>query len=286
MWKRGGSCWSRWPRSRPDLVEPRRTGNSIERECSVAARQLDRTLGGSVVLIAVERSSYNPTLPRAGQERPPSMKFRSIAVEGPIGVGKTSFVELLARKLRRVQGPRRARQPLPRPGFYKDQAGRRVPGAAVLSALALPPAAGAVPARPVPPDHAVRLHLPQGQDLRLPQPRRQRAADLRQALRHARGPGAQAGSGHLPAGRDAKPWSNASGGATATTRRASPRPTSTRSTRPTTTSSSTTRRPRCWSSTPPKIDFVHEEEHLDELVEQIRKMDRGVQYYRPLGSSA
>jgi deoxyadenosine/deoxycytidine kinase len=34
------------------------------------------------------------------------------------------------------------------------------------------------------------------------------------------------------------------------------------------------------------IDFVHHEEHLIELVEQIRKMDRGVQYYRPLGSSA
>jgi deoxyadenosine/deoxycytidine kinase len=34
------------------------------------------------------------------------------------------------------------------------------------------------------------------------------------------------------------------------------------------------------------IDFVHHEEHLDELVEQIRKMERGVQYYRPLGSSA
>jgi len=33
------------------------------------------------------------------------------------------------------------------------------------------------------------------------------------------------------------------------------------------------------------IDFVHKEAHLDELVEQIRKMDRGVQYYRPLGSS-
>jgi len=32
------------------------------------------------------------------------------------------------------------------------------------------------------------------------------------------------------------------------------------------------------------IDFVHHEEHLDELVQQIRKMDRGVQYYRPLGS--
>ncbi len=35
-----------------------------------------------------------------------------------------------------------------------------------------------------------------------------------------------------------------------------------------------------------KIDFVHREEHLEELVEQIDKMDRGVQYYSPLGSSA
>ncbi len=34
------------------------------------------------------------------------------------------------------------------------------------------------------------------------------------------------------------------------------------------------------------IDFVHQERHLDELVEQIRKMEHGVQYYRPLGSPA
>jgi len=33
------------------------------------------------------------------------------------------------------------------------------------------------------------------------------------------------------------------------------------------------------------IDFVHQAEHLEELEAQIRKMDRGVQYYRPLGSS-
>jgi deoxyadenosine/deoxycytidine kinase len=33
------------------------------------------------------------------------------------------------------------------------------------------------------------------------------------------------------------------------------------------------------------IDFVEHEEHLDELVAQIRKMDRGVQYYRPMGSA-
>ncbi len=35
-----------------------------------------------------------------------------------------------------------------------------------------------------------------------------------------------------------------------------------------------------------EIDFVHYEAHLDELIEQINKMERGVQYYRPLGSSA
>jgi len=35
-----------------------------------------------------------------------------------------------------------------------------------------------------------------------------------------------------------------------------------------------------------RIDFVHHAEHLDELVDQIQKMDRGVQYYRPLGSPA
>ncbi len=34
------------------------------------------------------------------------------------------------------------------------------------------------------------------------------------------------------------------------------------------------------------IDFVHHEEHLDELIEQIKKMEHGIQYYRPLGSSA
>lgn len=32
------------------------------------------------------------------------------------------------------------------------------------------------------------------------------------------------------------------------------------------------------------IDFVRHEKHLDELVDQIHKMERGVQYYRPLGT--
>ena len=177
------------------------------------------------------------------------MKFRSIAVEGPIGVGKTSFVELLARKFDAHRSSRTSR--IRSSEVLRGQAGRRVPGPAVLPALALSPAAGAVAARPVPPDHLARLHLPQGQDLRLPQPRRQRAADLRQALRDARGAGAQARPGDLPAGRD-EDARRADPGRNRTTSRRSPRPTSTKSTRPTTTSSSTTRRRHCWSSTRPR----------------------------------
>jgi deoxyadenosine/deoxycytidine kinase len=34
------------------------------------------------------------------------------------------------------------------------------------------------------------------------------------------------------------------------------------------------------------IDFVHREEDLEDLIEQIRNMERGVQYYVPLGSRA
>ena len=34
------------------------------------------------------------------------------------------------------------------------------------------------------------------------------------------------------------------------------------------------------------IDFVHREEDLEDLIEQVRHMERGVQYYVPLGSRA
>ena len=34
-----------------------------------------------------------------------------------------------------------------------------------------------------------------------------------------------------------------------------------------------------------EIDFVHRKEDLDDLVNQIRNMNRGVQYYSPLGTS-
>src|SRR5512139_1862128 len=50
------------------------------------------------------------------------MKFRSIAVEGPIGVGKTSFVELLARKTEAQKLLEKIDNPFLR-DFYQDRQG-------------------------------------------------------------------------------------------------------------------------------------------------------------------
>ena len=75
----------------------------------------------------------------------------------------------------------------------------RLPGAAVLHALA-PPAADRAPAeRPLQPAHHLRLPVRPRQDLRLPEPRRQRTVHLPAALRAARRGHADAGSRHLPA---------------------------------------------------------------------------------------
>jgi len=50
------------------------------------------------------------------------MKFRSIAVEGPIGVGKTSFVELLAKKFDAFKVLEKVDNPFLRE-FYQDKSG-------------------------------------------------------------------------------------------------------------------------------------------------------------------
>ena len=50
------------------------------------------------------------------------MKFRTIAVEGPIGVGKTSFVELLAKKLDAIRVLEKVDNPFLR-DFYQDKQG-------------------------------------------------------------------------------------------------------------------------------------------------------------------
>ena len=50
------------------------------------------------------------------------MKFKSIAVEGPIGVGKTTFVELLARKFDAFRILEDVNNPFLK-DFYQDRPG-------------------------------------------------------------------------------------------------------------------------------------------------------------------
>ena len=80
------------------------------------------------------------------------MQFHYIAVEGPIGVGKTlggasAWPQRLEAAHRCSRSGARTRSCKP---FYDGQAGRRLPDRAVLPALALPPAAGAAAAQALP----------------------------------------------------------------------------------------------------------------------------------------
>ena len=86
--------------------------------------------------------------------------------------------------------------------FLRRPPRRRAAGAALLPAQSPSPADGAAPGRSVQPDDDLRLRVRQGQDLRLPESRRQRAVHLPAALRSARARRAAARSRHLPAGAD------------------------------------------------------------------------------------
>ncbi len=172
------------------------------------------------------------------------MKFRSIAVEGPIGVGKTSFVELLARKIEAQKVLEQVDNPFLR-DFYQDKTGIGLPGAALLPPVPLPAADGAGAARPVPQVAVCDYIFPKDKifaylnlddselliydklyamlEPQVPKPDlviflQAETARLVERIKRRRG----------------------------TTRPRSARRTSTRSTRRTTTSSSTTPRPRSW----------------------------------------
>ncbi len=109
--------------------------------------------------------------------------------------------------------PGRRREPVPG-GFLRRAPGRGAAGAAVLPAQPPPPADAAAPGRPVPADDDLRLRLRQGQDLRLPEPRRQRAVHLPAAVRPAGEGRAAARPGRLPPGahRPARPAAEGAGG--------------------------------------------------------------------------
>src|SRR6266508_1666022 len=90
-------------------------------------------------------------------------------------------------------------EPLP-PELLPGQEETRLPDPALLPALPLPAAAGAVPAGSLQPGHRRRLLLRQGPDLRLAGAGPRRARALRAGLPAARAAGGEARPGGLPPG--------------------------------------------------------------------------------------
>ena len=127
---------------------------------------------------------------------------RQLAIEGPIGVGKTS----LGRRWRAGSTPRWCSRTPTNPfldAFYRDRPGAAFQAQLFFLLTRYRAAARAAPAEPVPPGHGGRLHLRQGPDLRPPQPERRRAAaSTRRSTRSSSRQLAQAGPRHLPAGLD------------------------------------------------------------------------------------
>ena len=96
---------------------------------------------------------------------------------------------------------RRHREPVPR-RLLRRSARRGAAGSAVLPAQPPSPADRQAPGGSVPADDDLRLRVRQGQDLRVPESRRQRAVHLSAAVRSAGARRAAARSGGLSAGAD------------------------------------------------------------------------------------
>ena len=156
------------------------------------------------------------------------MRFHYIAVEGPIGVGKTTVVERLAERLDATTVLEEWAQNPFLKAFYDG-----TPGAAFQAELFFllsryRQQQELLQRKLFTQATLSRLRLREEQALRLPEPRRQRAADLREALRAARGERAAARPRGLPAGAhrgadEADPRARPARGEPALARSTSPR---------------------------------------------------------------
>ena len=142
---------------------------------------------------------------RGGHERDDiigsALQFRHIAIEGPIGAGKTALTERLGTRLDATVVLEETDNPF-LADFYADR-----PGAALQAQLFYllnrhRQQVCAASDGSLQPDHGLRLPLRQGQDLRVSESRRQRAVHLSAAVRAARERHPLARSRHLSAGAD------------------------------------------------------------------------------------
>ena len=121
--------------------------------------------------------------------RPPGpgddMPFRYIAIEGPIGVGKTALAERLATRLDATTVLEETENPF-LADFYAGRAGAALQAQLFYLLNRHRQQIDAAAGEPLRADHDLRLPVRQGQDLRVSEPRRQRAVHLPAALRPAR----------------------------------------------------------------------------------------------------
>ena len=123
------------------------------------------------------------------------MPFQYIAIEGPIGVGKSSLTRQIAARLDATAVLEDTEQPSS-PIYYSGRTAR-LAGAAVLSASTASPVVGLQHGRSVFARDGMRLPVRQGQDFRLPQSRRQTSCSSTSASRPAREGRTSSRSRHL-----------------------------------------------------------------------------------------
>ena len=114
--------------------------------------------------------------------------LRHVAVDGPIGVGKTSLVEMLARRFHGTKILEDVDNPF-LPDFYKKKKGAAFQTQLFFLLSRYQQQQEIAQIDLFTDARRRRLPLPQGQDLRVPEPRRLGAPDLRQALHAAVGVG-------------------------------------------------------------------------------------------------
>ena len=129
------------------------------------------------------------------------VRYRFIAVEGPIGAGKTTLARRLAERL---GGEPLLEDPDANPflaRFYEDMARYALPTQLFFLFQRFEQLARGRAARPLRARARRRFPAREGPALRRPDPRRRRARALPAALRRARPARAPSGPGDLPAGR-------------------------------------------------------------------------------------
>jgi deoxyadenosine/deoxycytidine kinase len=126
------------------------------------------------------------------------LDFRYIAIEGPTGVGKSLLADRLGSRLDATVVLDETENPF-LADFYSARPGAGFQAQLFYNPVATSSAIRAAAERSLQPADDLRLPVRSRQDLRLPQPGRQRAVHLSAVVRAARRRYAVAGSRHLPA---------------------------------------------------------------------------------------